>query len=109
MPVLRCLVSVVDGDGVRHSVTVSASSLFEAAAAAVGAFRREAWAVAALTANAVLRVEVQPPPVVHDVPLKAVERWANGSAVTPSEQIAKRTIRGSLSRKLRILSAPATR
>ena len=72
---------------------MSASSLFEATAAAVAAFRQESWAASALTPNAVLRVEVQPPPLVHDVPLKALERWASGPAVTPSEQIAKRTLR----------------
>jgi hypothetical protein len=93
MAVLRCLVNVTDGDGVRHSVTVSSSSLFEAAAAAIAAFRREPWAGAALTPNAAVRVEVQPPAIVHDVPLKAVERWANGPSPTPSEQIAKRSIR----------------
>ena len=74
MPALRCLVSVTDSDGVRHSVTVSAGSLFEAAAAGVAAFRREGWAATALTSNATVRVKVQPPPVVHDVPLETIER-----------------------------------
>ncbi len=45
MPVLRCLVSVMDSDCVRHSVTVNAASLLEAAAAALYAFRQEQWAL----------------------------------------------------------------
>jgi hypothetical protein len=93
MPVLRCLVSVTDSEGVKHSVTLSAATLFEAAAAGVAAFRRESWAAAALTSNARVRVEVQPPPIVHDVPLKAIERWVNAPAISPSEQAAKRTFR----------------
>jgi hypothetical protein len=90
MSVLRCLVSVTDSDGVKHSVTVSAASLFDAAAAGLAAFRRESWAAAALSPNATVRVEVQPPPVVHDVPLKALERWENTPAISPSEQAVKR-------------------
>ena len=93
MPVLRCVVSLTDSDGVRHSVAVSAATLFEAAAAGVATFRRESWAADALTPNATVRVEVQPPPILHDVPLKAIERWVNAPAISPSEQAAKRTFR----------------
>jgi len=67
-----CLVSVRDLDGITHSVTVNGATLFEAAAAAIAIFRQEPWAAAALTRNAVLRIEVPLPPVVHDVPLKSV-------------------------------------
>jgi hypothetical protein len=93
MPVLRCLVSVTDSDGIKHSVSVTASSLFEASAAAVAAFRQEPWAGGALSPNVTVRVEVQPPPIVHDVPLKAIERWVNAPAVSPDEQATKRRFR----------------
>jgi hypothetical protein len=82
-------VSVTDLNGTTHSVTVHAETLFEAAAAAVGAFRQEPWAAEALMPNAVLRVEVQPRPVVHDVALKAVDRWVKGPTVSPSQRAAK--------------------
>jgi hypothetical protein len=88
----QCRVSVNDVNGTRHTVTLHAATLFEAAAAAVGVFRQEPWAADALTPNAVLRVEVQPPPVVHDVPLKAVERWLNGPSSSPRERSAKRRV-----------------
>jgi hypothetical protein len=88
-----CRVSIVDLDGITHGVTVSGETLFEAAAAAIALFRRERWGAHALTANAVLRIEVQLPPVVHEVPLKAVERWVNGPSASPREQAAKRPIR----------------
>ena len=89
-PIRSCRVTAKDVDGVTHHVDVQASTLFEAAAAAVGAFRQQGWAAEALTPNALLRVEVLLPPVVHDVPLKAVERWLRKPSVSPKEEIAKR-------------------
>jgi hypothetical protein len=93
VPPRKCLVSLRDLDGITHSVTVSGATLFEAAAAAIALFKQEPWASAALTRNAVLRIEVQVPPVIHDVPLKAVERWVSGPSVSPREEAAKRPIR----------------
>jgi hypothetical protein len=88
-----CRVSVTDVEGTTHSVCVKASTLFEAAAEAITIFRQEQWAAHALTGNAVLRIEVQAPPVAHDVPLKAVERWRNGPSASPKEYSAKRRLR----------------
>ena len=85
--------TVKDIEGTGHHVDVQASSLFEAAAAAITAFRQHAWAAHALTANATLRVEVQLPPIVHDVPLKAVERWSRTPSVSPKEEMAKRPLK----------------
>jgi hypothetical protein len=83
-------VSLTDPEGITHSVTVPAESLFEAAAAAVTAFRQEGWAVDALTPAAVLRVEVQPPPISHDVPLRAVDRWLNAPTQGPQDRTVRR-------------------
>ena len=73
-----CRVSVTGLDGVTHSVDVQASSLFEAASAALTAFRgRKAGATEALTPNARFRVEVQYPPTethAKDAALLALER-----------------------------------
>jgi hypothetical protein len=57
----NCTVSLRDTDGVTHTVQVQGSSLFEAAAHAVAAFREQGWAAEALTPMAVLRVEVHAP------------------------------------------------
>jgi hypothetical protein len=69
-------------------VTVHGKSLFEAAALGVAAFRQEGWAADALTANAVLRVEVHLPTIVHDM-LKAVERWLRSPSASPKEMTKK--------------------
>jgi hypothetical protein len=82
-------VSLRDLDGVTHTVTVQGSSLYEAAARAVAAFREQGWAADALTPNATLRVEVHAPPVVHEVPLQAVERWLNAPSTSPKEAAMK--------------------
>ena len=87
--------SVRDTEGVTHSVEVHAATLFEAAAAALAAFRQEAWAAGALTAHAVMRVEVPMPAVVHEVPLQAVERWARSPTTSPRDFLLKQRNRGN--------------
>jgi hypothetical protein len=85
--------------GVTHAVTVTAATLFEAAAAAIAMFRQESWAADALTPNAVLHLELQLPPIVHDVPLRAVERWMHSPSASPREQMTKRTARAASVRR----------
>jgi hypothetical protein len=85
-----CRVTARSLDGVVHSVEVQASTLFEAAAAALTLFRDQGWSAGALTPNAVLRVEVQVPATVHDVPLKAVEQWLRSPSTSPRDFAAKR-------------------
>lgn len=88
--VRSCLVSLKSLDGTTHSITVTAATLFEAAAAAVATFRQEQWAAEALTPNATLRVEVQVPAIVHEVPRKALERWMKTPSTSPREEVGKR-------------------
>ena len=89
-PLRTCRVTVKDLDGVAHRVEVQASTLFEAGAAAVAAFRQQGWAAEALTPNAVLHIEVQLPPITHDVPLKAIERWLRTPSVSPTQEMGER-------------------
>jgi hypothetical protein len=88
-----CRVSVTDLDGVTHSVDVQTSSLSEAASVALTAFRQhQGWATEALTPNARFRVEVQHPPTVRDVPLKAIEQWRRSPATSPRDYVVKRNV-----------------
>ena len=91
--VRACVVSIVDAEGVVHSVEVQAGTVLEAAAAAVAAFRAEDWAGSALTPASRLRVKVPAPAVVHEVSLKALERWAATPATSPKAHLAKRLVR----------------
>jgi hypothetical protein len=91
--VRTCVVSVVDSEGVSHSVRVQAGTVMEAAAAALAAFRTEAWAATALTPASILHVKVPAPEVIHDVSLKALERWAGSPSTSPKAHLAKRLVR----------------
>jgi hypothetical protein len=83
-----------DVDGITHTVDVQAATLFEAAAAAVASFRQQPWAAPALTPNAILRVEVALPAVVHEVPLKTIDRWLASPSTSPREDLLKRKAGG---------------
>lgn len=89
-----CRVTVRDTDGIAHTVDVQAGSLYEAAGTALTLFREQGWAASALTPASVLQVEVQTPPVVHAVPIKAVERWLRSPSSSPRDELAKRAIAG---------------
>lgn len=58
---------------------------FEAASAAIAAFRQEGWSTEALTANAIPRVEVQLPPVFVGV----LGRRSRGGLVAEPESIGR--------------------
>jgi hypothetical protein len=88
-----CRVTIRDLEGVAHAVTVQGATLFEVAASAIAAFRSEVWAADALTPNAILKVEVQLPPIVHEVPLKAVEKWLGEASGSPKEAVIKERLR----------------
>ena len=69
----------------------NASSLFEAGAAALLLSPgRNVGPADTVTPNAILRVEVQMPAVVHNVPLTTVERWMRSPNTSPRDIIAKR-------------------
>jgi hypothetical protein len=82
-----------DSEGISHRVRVQATTLFEAAAAAVATFRQERWAADALTPAAILHVEVQVPPIIHDVSLRAVEKWLGEASASPKEAVSKERFR----------------
>jgi hypothetical protein len=96
-------VTVETADGITHSVEVEGSSLFEVAATALAAFRNEGW-TDAITPNAVLQIEVQLPPIVHSVPLKAVEKWIASPNTSPREALVKSAARPTTS----VTSNPTT-
>ena len=83
-------------DRIRHSVTVEAGSMFEAAGLALVAFTAgdNAW-MPAPGQGATLEVEVHAPPVTHAVTVERVTTWLNASA-GPSEMAMKNRIRNTL-------------
>lgn len=65
-----------DPEGVTHRVEVTAESLFEAAALALHAFKKDGWTD--FVAN-VLEIEVREPVVKHQVTATQVRRWLDSA------------------------------
>jgi hypothetical protein len=94
--VAKCVVSFVGADRIRHSVTVDAGSMFEAAGLALVAFNASdnEW-MPPPGRGTTLEVEVHVPPVTHAVTVERVTLWLNASA-SPSEMATKNRIRHTL-------------
>ena len=93
-----CRVSFEDGAGVTHTVSVSASSLYEAAALAIAEFNKSGFAVVAVGPGTQLRVTVEPPTTTHELSVGKMQMWLDSSGKTPREQVLKVTLRQVLGR-----------
>jgi hypothetical protein len=77
------LVSFTDSEGIRHAVEVAASSLYEAAALAIGAFRRCGFTANAPGAATRLTVTVKAPTTSHEVRLSKIEACLQSGGRSP--------------------------
>lgn len=93
-----CRVSFDDGSGMTHTVSVSASSLYEAAVLALAEFKKSGFALAQVGAGTRLRVAVEAPTTVHDLSVGKLQAWLESSGKTPREQAVKVTLRQILGR-----------
>ena len=67
-----CLITVTDLRGVRRSVEVTATSVYEAGALAIAALREDGWDEP-IGRPTRLTIEVRPPPITHTVTDRAVD------------------------------------
>jgi hypothetical protein len=93
-----CRVSFEDGAGVTHTVSVAASSLYEAAALGVAEFKRCGFAMAAVGPGTQLKIAVEVPATVHELSVSRLQVWLEASAKTPREQALKVRLRQLLGR-----------
>jgi hypothetical protein len=89
-----CTVSFTDSDGFRHSVSVVAESLYEAAALAVRSF---ADAGCPPTQATDLEIEVKGPAVTHTIKLNRVCVWVKGVVKSPKDKMLKDRLKDLLS------------
>ena len=90
MPARTCRVTIVDADGCRHTIEVSASSLFEAAAIGSRAFRQYPWGAATLRSPAArIEVVVCGPSESHEVTVSQLNRWLRTPPRSPKEKLLK--------------------
>jgi len=95
MPARLCTVTLHDPGGIRHTVEVSAESLFEAAALGLAAMKREDW-VDGPGRAAVLEVSVLEPVVKHTVSVQQVLRWLDGVTKSPNDLLKKEKLKALL-------------
>jgi len=93
-----CRVSFNDGAGMTHTVSVSASSLYEAAVLALAEFKKSGFALAAVGPGTKLRVAVEAPTTTHELSVGKLQAWLESGGKTPREQAAKVTLRQILAR-----------
>lgn len=98
MPNVRtCVVSFRDHDGLEHSVVVSASSLYEAAARGLKAFRESPFTDGARPGPAArLTVSVRSVEARHEVSLSKLQAWLGSQGKSPREQGLKYDLRKML-------------
>lgn len=98
MAVQTCSVTVTDISGIRHTVEVSAESLFEAAAQAIAIFRKAPWMDEVGPATR-LEVEVRNPSVRHAVTVMQIEKWVEAGRNAPAETVRRKKVADLLRRE----------
>ena len=93
VPSRSCIVSFTDSLGIEHSVHVSATSLFEAAALGIGEFRKSGFTEINIGPSTRLSVKIKMPETSHVVSVGKLVDWLKGSGKNPSEQILKNRLR----------------
>jgi hypothetical protein len=81
---------MADPQGVKRSVQVTAETLFEAAALAVYAFKKDGFID--FIAN-VFEIEVREPVVKHQVSIGQVRKWLDGQVSDPRERMRREKLK----------------
>ena len=92
MAVRACTVSFTGPSGVRHSVDVTAESVYEAAALGLSRLRRDEWADQ-IAPGTPIEIIVREPATTHSVTLAQIRRWCDGVAVSPDEVLKRRRVK----------------
>lgn len=77
---------------IRHSVDVTAESVYEAAALGVSALRESGWADA-VALGTELEIQVKEPPTCHRLTVHQIHRWCDGIATSPDETPKQRRLK----------------
>jgi hypothetical protein len=86
-----CTVSFTGASGIRHSVDVTAESVYEAAALGVSALGGS-WADA-VALGTELEIQVREPPTCHGITVQQIHRWCDGIAASSDETLKKRRVK----------------
>jgi hypothetical protein len=92
MALRSCRVTILDLDGVAHTVEVTASTLYEAVAQGLAAIRGREW-VTGVAEERKVKVSVTDVRVEHEVKLADFTRWLETKGRSPREVIQRQKIR----------------
>ena len=90
-------VSFTDGANITHTVTVSASSLYEAAELGTES-KKSGFAFTTIGPATRLTVAVEPTTTTHELSMGELQAWLQTNRKTPREQATKVTLRQLLER-----------
>jgi hypothetical protein len=88
-----CRVICRDIEGVKHTVEVTADSLFEAVARGLAAFRDADWVGDIGGGQTTITVVVKQPEVEHEVRKRDFEAWLESNGRSPAEMALKSRLR----------------
>ena len=95
MPELRsCRVSYQDLEGIKHSVEVTAETLYEAAVLGMTTLRAAGWINAP---NLTIEVSVRAPEATHSIGNAVLRAWLSRTGKSPREQALKSRLREFMS------------
>lgn len=92
MAVRQCQVVVTDSHGCRNEITVTAETLFEAAALALRVLDEQGFAPESPVGD--IEVHVSSPATKHIVAVHRVLAWLGSSSASPKEQALKARLKG---------------
>jgi hypothetical protein len=98
VPLKTCKVSCFDLKEVKHTVEVSAGSVYEAVAQALRIFRDNNWVEDIGRGQTPISVKVKHPEIEHTVRVQDFERWLEASPRSPAEMILKNRLRELLAK-----------
>ena len=92
MPPKTCTVTFTDPSGIRHSVDVTAESLYEAAILGLSLLKKDGW-VGAVAPAARLEVTVREPATTHQVSVRQLHQWVDSANSSPAESLRRVKLR----------------
>ena len=98
MALKTCKVSCFDLKEVKHTVEVSAGSVYEAVAQALRIFRDNEWVEDIGRGQTPISVKVTHPEIEHTVRVQDFECWLETTPRSPAEMLLKNRLREILSK-----------
>jgi hypothetical protein len=96
MPVRSCRVTIKDLEGVKHTVAVTAETLYEAVALGLVAVRGNDWVMGIAQGMNTVQVSVADIPVEHSVKLQDFNAWLERSNGAPKDVSKRQRIKAIL-------------